>query len=213
MIKIVVAYDDNDSTLADYFEESYSNLLQSIQSAQETPTVVLKGLECTEINVNAAVTALNVNPFLFIGLSHGDETGNYLLTENNNYITPNNSENFINSFFYTTACNAGLGLRENLLQNGCKIFIGYTDNSKAPLNEDYNSLFIDCELYAIKQFMSSNSTIDELFNAMMNYTQTMIDRLFENDETIIEAMDLQRNKDSMILFGDGSLCKHDFEVS
>ncbi len=212
MIKIVVAYDDNDSALADYFEESYNNFLLSMQGANVTPTTVLRGLECNECNINNSVNPLKANPFLFVGLSHGDETGNYLLTENDAYISTNNSVNFINSFFYTTGCNAGLDLRVNLLLHGCKVFIGYTNNSKAPLNEVYNSLFIDCELYALKKFMSSDSTIDELFNEMMNYTQIKIDWLFDNNE-IVEAMDLQSNKDCMMIDGDGSLTRKHFQLN
>jgi hypothetical protein len=212
MIKIVVAYDDNDSALADYFEESYNNFSKSMQDANETPAKVLRGLECNEVNINTVINPLKTNPFLFVGLSHGDDTGNYLLTENDTYVSPNNSVNFTNSFFYTTACNAGLGLRACLLQHSCKIFIGYTNNSKAPMNEDYNSLFIDCELYALKQFMTSDNTINELFSEMMNYTQTKIDWLFDNNE-IIEAMDLQSNKDCMIIDGDGSLTRQHFQVN
>ena len=211
MIKIVVAYDDNDSALGDYFEESYNNLLQTIQAANETPTTILRGLECNEANVNNAVNPLKVNPFLFVGLSHGDD-GNCLLTENDTYVSPNNAVNFTNSFFYTTGCNSGLDLRQNLLQHGCKVFVGYTDNSKAPLNEDYNSMFIDCELYALKQFLSSNNTMDELFDEMLSYTQTQIDWLFANDE-IVEAMDLQSNLDCIKIFGDGSLRRQDFQLN
>jgi hypothetical protein len=180
-----------------------------MQAANVNPTTVLRGLQCNEANINNAVNPLKANPFLFVGLSHGDETGNYLLTENDAYVSRDNSVNFTNSFFYTTGCNAGLDLRECLMQHGCTVFIGYTNNSKAPLNEDYNSLFIDCELYALKLFISSDSTIDELFNEMLNYTQTKIDWLFDKDE-IVEAMDLQSNKDCMIIAGEGSLTRQHF---
>ena len=212
MIRIVVAYDDNDSALGDYFEESYNNFHRSMQAANATPTTVLRGLECDEVSINNAVNPLKADPFLFVGLSHGDDTGNYLLTENDAYVSPDNAVNFTNSFFYTTGCNAGLDLRANLLQKGCKVFIGYTNNSKAPLNEDYNSLFIDCELFALKQFLSSDRTINELFNEMMNFTQTKIDWLFENNE-IVEAMDLQSNKDCMIVDGNSSLTRLDFVLN
>lgn len=211
MIKIVVAYDDNDSALGDYFEASYDNFHQSMQAANETPTTVLRGLECNEVSINDAVNPLKADPFLFVGLSHGDDTGNYLLTENDAYVSPDNSLNFTNSFFYTTGCNAGLYLRANLLQRGCKVFIGYTNNSKAPLNEDYNSLFIDCELFALKQFLFSDRTINELFNEMMNFTQTKIDWLSDNNE-IVEAMDLQSNKDCMVIDGNSSLTRLDFTL-
>ncbi|MFZ4544720.1 MAG: hypothetical protein ACOYOA_11760 [Saprospiraceae bacterium] len=211
MIRIVVAYDDNDSELAEYFEESYDDFLQSMQLAQETATVVLRGLECTEQNVNTAVVPINSNPFLFVGLSHGDNTGTYLLTENDTYVSPTNAVNFSNSFFYTTGCKVGLVLRENLLHHGCKVFVGYIDNSKVPLNEFYNYLFIDCELFALKKFLNTDSSIGELYNEMLSHTQIQIDWLIAIDE-IVEAMDLQSNKDCLMLFGDSSVCRQDFQA-
>lgn len=211
MIKVVIAYDDNDSALGDYFEESYDNLCHAIHATGDNQTIVLRGLDCDEANINSAVVPLNINPFVFVGLSHGDITGTYLLTESDNYVSPDNAVNFPNSFFYTTGCNVGLVLREALLENNCKVFVGYTDYSKAPLNEDYNSMFIDCELFALKQFMSTNNTLHQLFSEMLDYTQTQIDYLFAHDE-IVEAMDLQSNKDCISIFGDGSLRKSDFQV-
>lgn len=212
MINTVVAYDDNDSTLGDYFNESFDNLRQVLDAANSAPVAILRGLQCNEINVNNAVNPFKANPFLFVGLSHGDETGKFLLTENDNYVTPDSAINFCNSFFYTTGCNAGLALRESLLHHGCNVFIGYVKNSKAPLNEDYNYLFIDCELHALKQFFFSNNTISELYEDMLTYTQEKIDWLFDNSE-IIEAMDLQSNKDCMALYGDGSLARNNFDLN
>ncbi len=94
MIKVVVAYDDNDSLLGDYFEESYNNFLQAMQIANETPSTVLRGLDCNKDNVNNAVKALNESLFVFVGLSHGDEDGFCLLTENDIYVSTKDAVNF-----------------------------------------------------------------------------------------------------------------------
>lgn len=211
MIKIVVAYDDNDSSLGDYFEESYSNLLQSIQSAQETPTVVLRGLECTEANVNAAVAVLNVNPFLFVGLSHGDEDGLCLLTDNDVFVTESNVMHFANSYFYTTACNVGSVLGKNLIANNCKCFIGCEWSSLATFDEFYD-VYIECENFAIGEFLNSTKTIQQTFDEMKLHFDAMIDK-YSIEGEILFAMELQNNKDCMIIIGDGSLCKHDFQVN
>jgi hypothetical protein len=56
MIKIVVAYDDNDSLLGDYFEESYNNFSSKRCMPQViTQTIVLRGLDCDEASINSAV--------------------------------------------------------------------------------------------------------------------------------------------------------------
>ncbi len=210
MIKIVVTYDDNDSTLADYFEESYNNILQSIESAQETPTVVLRGLDCTEANVNSAVLALNTNPFLFVALSHGDQNGICLLTDNDVFVSDNNAMNFGNSFFYTTACNVASVLRISLLANNCKCFVGCVWSSLATF-DDFYDVYIDCENFALREFLNTTKTIQQTFEEMMLRFDGMIDK-YSNDGEVLFAMELQNNKDCMALFGDGTLNKQDFQL-
>lgn len=212
MINIVVAYDDNDTDLGDYFHESYTNLLQCLQGVNVVPVAVLRGLDCNEDNINSAVTPLNGNRFLFVGLSHGDETGTYLLTENDNYVSPVNCINFCNSFFYTTGCNVGLNLRERLLHHGCHVFIGYSIESRAAYTDKFNSIFIDCELHALKNFLTSNRTISELFSEMLDYTQTQVDLLSDAGE-IIDAMHLLENKDGFVIHGNGSLTNPHFQLN
>lgn len=211
MIKIVVAYDDNDSALADYFEESYNNILQSIQSAQETPTVVLRGLDCTETNVNSAVVPLNPHPFLFVGLSHGNSEQLGIDSTGEIFVSNKNSFNFINSFFYTTACKVGKNLGGHLISNGCLVFVGYNDTSYAAFSEEHDQVFIDCELYIIKNFLNTNKSIEELFNDMLAYTEEQIDNLTTKGD-IVDAMLLQYNKNCIILLGDGKLTKNSFQT-
>ncbi|MFN8278339.1 MAG: hypothetical protein U0T84_12725 [Chitinophagales bacterium] len=211
MIKIVVAYDDNDSALADYFEESYKNILQSIQSTQETQTVVLRGLDCTEANVNSAVVPLNANPFLFIGFSHGDELGLCLLTDNDVFVSENNAMNFGNSFFYTTACNVASRLGITLLANNCRCFIGCEWSSLATF-DDFYDVYIDCENFALREFLNTTKTIQQTFDEMMLRFDGMIDK-YSNDGEVLFAMELQNNKDCMILLGDGSFRKQDFHLN
>ena len=98
MIKIVVAYDDNDSALADYFEESYNTFLQNMQAANVTATAILRGLQCNEVNINNAVIPLNENAFLFIGLSHGNEDCLGVDSTGEIFVSISNSQNFKNSF-------------------------------------------------------------------------------------------------------------------
>lgn len=209
MINIVVAYDDNDPELSEYFEKTYTNFIQIVAAANETVNSALRGLDCTELNVNNAVIPLNAGPFLFAGFSHGDSTGYFLLTGNDHYVSANNSVNFSNCLFYSTGCHIGLNLAPDLINRGCRAFIGYADSSYAPQNETYDELFIECELFALNQFLATTRPLNELFNDMLNHTQIQIDWLSQNNE-ILEAMDLQSNKDCMILLGNGALTKSDF---
>jgi hypothetical protein len=213
MIKIVIAYDDNDIDLGDYFEESFRYLVKNIEAANETPTSVIRGLDCTEDNINNAIAPVNANPFLFVGISHGDITGRFLLTSNDTYVSSDNALNFCNSFFYSTGCNIGQDLGLDLINNHCKVFIGYDGPSYAPLDEQYNLLFIECELYALIKFLINNEPIIKLYTEMLSVTQDKIDWLTDQNE-IIEAMNLQDNKDCMILLGDEAkvLTKNDFDI-
>jgi hypothetical protein len=212
MIKIVVAYDDNDTELGDFFRCSYENILQSIQSANESLSVVLRGLDCTEANINTAVVPLNLNPFVFVGLSHGDEDGICLLTENGVFVSENNESNFINSFFYSTACNVARYLGKNLVDNnGCKCFIGCELSSLVTFDE-FHDVYLECENYAIREFLNSTKTIQQAFDEMMLLFDDRIDE-YTNAGEILFASELLNNKDCMTLLGNGSLSILDFQLS
>ncbi len=205
MINLIIAYDDNDSELGDYFEESFSSVKSALSDINDIDLKEIRGLECNEINILAACKS--ENPFIFVGLSHGNES--QLITENEAYVKAENVFHFRNSFFYSTACRTASKLGISLIDNGCSCYVGYNKDSWASTEEFY-SVFIECENYCLSEFIISDKPIKDVFDEMLDFFDSKIDLLTQQNE-IFAAIDLQNNKDNLVLFGNESLRITDFK--
>ena len=146
MISAIIAYDDIDFEIGDYFNRSYLHL----DELRNQTTISITGIDggnCSQNNINDLIPSFNHSPFVFVGLSHGTDDG-LSLRGIDYYIQQNNANLFLNSFFYSTACHIGRCLGDILISHNCKCFIGYMDKSEVPLVSDYEDLFIECELHA-----------------------------------------------------------------
>ena len=210
MINTIIAYDNIDNHIGDYFNKSYLHIEDLKNQSNVT---AIDGNGCQETNINDTIPKFNQNPFVFVGLSHGTDDG-LSLRGVDYYVNENNANLFSSSFFYSTACHIGRNLSTTLVSHGCKCFIGYTDVSEAPLIEENEDLFIECELHALKNFFSTTKSIQVLFDEMIEFTDTKIIELANGSE-ILEAMALIRNRDCMVLIGEEPnklLTRSDFDV-
>jgi len=211
MINVVLAYDDNDDELADYFTESYNNINGIITTLNFISSIPIRGLDCTESNLITITNGLNDNPFIFIGLSHGREEGDCLLTINETFVSHNNIKHFQNSFFYSTACDAAKILGPTLLTENCFCFIGCNDASWVSY-EDFHPVYIACENFAICRFLQKDITIQQSFEDMKAYFDDQIQDMYQKNEILV-AIELENNRDMMVLIGDGSLTRKHFHKS
>lgn len=212
MINTIVAYDDIDGRLGNYFNKSYLHL-DELKVQPNISITGISGSNCLENNINVVMPPLNQKNFVFVGLSHGAEDGLSLMGVDN-YVNVNNANLFLNSFFYSTACHIGKELGKILLGHGCKCFIGYTDVSEAPLNEEHENLFIECELHALRNFYLTTNSIKVLYDEMIAFTDEKFIELASGND-ILDAMALVRNRDCMTIVGNDAnklLTRLDFDV-
>lgn len=205
MINIIIPYDNEDYELGEYFEHSYHNIVNYISTDRSLSIIPIVGLDCVEDNINNIVATVNNKNFIFIGLSHGNERE---LLANETFVSTANAHAFVNSFFYTTACCTAQQLSSILLSHNCICYIGCDNNSYATYEEFY-STYSDCENYCIKEFLSTDKSIDITFLEMQLYFDTEINKLFDKNEVLV-AMELQQNKDCMVKFGNSNLTRKDF---
>jgi hypothetical protein len=208
MINLLVAYDDNDGDLGDYFEQSHEIVSRLTSTLPAINHTAIRGLDCSFEAINLATRAVNDNLFIFAAATHGDSDC-LVNSQSDVFIDRTIAGAFRNSFFYSTACCAGSILGPELLQNGCLSFIGYDDISTAPSDENYNALFINCEFYALFQFLSTTNSVQQVYSDMLVEFENQIDLLFESDE-IITGIELQKNYYCLILLGNGQLTQNDF---
>ncbi len=198
MINTIITYDHNDTALGSYFNTSFL-YIDNLKDKSSISITAINGDNCLESNINNIISPFNPSNFVFVGLSHGSEDGLSLIADDD-YVSERNANLFINSFFYSTACHIGRNLSNQLLNSGCKCFIGYTNVSKAPISGKYVDLFIECELHALKNFFLTSKSIDVLFNEMISFTDDKIIDL-ANSGDIVEAMALIANRDYMVCLG------------
>lgn len=213
MINTVVAYDNNDSILGNYFHSSFL-YIDDLKNHSNTSITGIDSSGCLELNINQIIPTFNEQNFVFVGFSHGSDDGKCLTCEDD-YISENNSSLFKNSFFYSTACHIGKDLGNILSDNGCKCFIGYTTEAKAPNSGAYVDLFIECEAHALKNFFLTTKSIALLFEEMKLFIDIKFLEVAKGPD-VIEAMALLDNKNSMVLICKNEIHKNltslDFDV-
>jgi len=209
MINILIAFDDNDPELGDYFEISFNDLNKGLSNTVGVIVQSIRGLNCTEEFVLNLINSFDENSFGFVGLSHGNES--QLLTDNDVYVDADNLSHFKETLFYSTACSSAIELEAELVKNGCYSYVGFNKDSSATF-EDFYDIYTECENYCLKEFLNSDNTIKQSFDNMLAYFDEQIIRLLEqHDDEILVAMELIGNKDSFVLLGNEELKKSDLE--
>lgn len=203
MINKVIVYDDNDFELGDYFETSYLDISNNVSLLDYVITNSVDGMTCSINYVNNLMTSFNQNPSVFVGLSHGNED-EMVMNNCGAYVNSTNAHNFVNSLVFSATCRSAINLGPLLLLNGCNSFIGFIDDALATYEEFYH-LYSACENYCIKEFLNTEKSLQTTFDEMMDYFDNQINLLFEgSDDEVLVAMELQSNKDNLVLIGNNS---------
>jgi len=206
MIRAVIAYDDNDNTLGEYFDASHSDLISELNVINTVTRSSIRGLDCTEMYLSSTIQPFNGNRFIFIGLCHGNTNQ---LVSHQVFVSQNNAAIFSNSFFYTCACSTGKKLGKLLITQGCLAFIGYSKTIH--IIEDYAEVFFRCQNFGIKSFLTNDETILISYKKMVDYYNSEIDRLvIGTTDDVIAASTLVNNLGALIHIGNGDLTRNDF---
>ncbi len=199
MPKIIVVYDDLDPHIGSNTLLCYTHLQKSINVSHHT-IVPFDGANCNCTSIQQAIIDLQEVPFVFIAYSHGSQDclSSYSHGE---YVNVSNSYYFSASLFYTNACLSALSLKEMLLAQNCRVFIGYNDEVKVPDQDDLEELFVECENHAITLFLNTNLNIGECFGRMKDMYDAICDKLVDQGE-IAWASKLALNRSCLVIDGD-----------
>jgi hypothetical protein len=207
MIKFIVAYDDKDAILGTYFEDCKNDIVHLLKEHGYAYHEI-SNRSCNSTYIDIVIPTINSNPFIFIAYTHGVDDG--LICNEGAFISIDNCYHFCNSLFYSNACLIGKRLAQELINKGCKVFIGFKEESKVLYENDiYRKTFIECDNYALKMFITSDTTIGQSFEAMINYYTNKIDRALELREDTLYISVLRENRDALICLGNTNLKKED----
>lgn len=212
MINIVIAFDNQNAILGQYFEECKKDITDLLdeQNHLVKSCSLVPSSRCNVAYIDLVIPNLNSNPFIFIAYAHGVD--NELRCNGSPFVTMDNCHHFVNSLFYSTACLIGEKLAPELINNGCKVFIGFKEESEVFENTLFRQTFIECDNYALKMFMTTDNSIGQSFNAMKDHYTNKIDRSVEFGEDPLFIGSLTANREALVCFGDKNLKKEDFFV-
>ncbi|MES2574067.1 MAG: hypothetical protein V4572_03915 [Bacteroidota bacterium] len=204
MINKIIVYDDNDFELGDYFETSYQDITKNVSLLNYVTTNSVDSLTCNINHISDLLIAFNQSPSIFVGLSHGNED-EMVMNNCGAYVNSTNAHNFSNSLVFSATCRSAKNLGPLLLEKGCNSFIGFIDDALATYDDFYH-LYTACENYCIKEFLNTEKSLQTTYDEMMDYFDNQINLLFESgSDEILVAMELQSNKDCLVLLGDQSV--------
>jgi hypothetical protein len=212
MINIVIAFDNQNTVLGQYFEDCQTDIRMVLDEQTQlviSSTIVPSG-SCNEAYLDQVIPQLNSYPFVFIAYTHGIENG--LRCNGSTFISKHNCIHFKNSLFYSTACLIGRELGPELINKGCRTFVGFNEESVVFDNATFRDIFLKCDNYALKLFMISDKTIGQSFEAMKQYYTSQIDRLMELGEDPVFIGSLTANREALICIGDMYLKKEDMNI-
>jgi hypothetical protein len=206
MINVLIAFDNLDNNLGDYFEQSKSQSSEVIAEViQDYNCLEVPSTRCNVAYLDLILPQFNQSPFIFVNYSHGTSTT--ITCSNSIYISNDNVYLFSNAFAYIMSCEVAAELGPHFIANHALAFIGFNKETYA-LRGSYQNLSITCDNYALLLFLNGNILRDAFAAMKANYT-IKADHLEEMGEPL-KAADLLECRDSLVFLGNGNLTIKDF---
>jgi hypothetical protein len=205
MVKIILAVDEADTSLGDFF--SYcADKLKQIFLDNAIVTEFTSDKIKNDILINILVEQIKDN-FIFIALTHGSDSDlscdgslPYIATKANVSILKN-------SLSFCFSCDAGKLLGKEIVACGGKCFIGHNDTV-------YASKYVWKELFSRpiicfwERFILGETVFSCINAKKLEYTR-LIDEIYETD--FFHAAYLRNNRDSLVIYGNRDYCIKNFD--
>ncbi len=208
MINVIVAYDHLDLVLGQYFNNAYLNIHHEISL---NPLINMHSFDsdtCHLDNISGQIATFNESPFIFIALSHGKEDSLIIKNGSYEYVSIDTAYFFASSLFYSISCDSGKILGKKLIEQNCSAFIGYTH--KIELFSALENVYMDCENYAIKQFLQTDQDIYTCFEEMILFYKNAEKKL-KKQGLVFASIQLGSNRRSLSFEGNKNLVQSDFK--
>jgi hypothetical protein len=207
-LKVIIAYDNQDAILGDYFTACKDDILGFLKEQQTEGfpleiVVILDSSKCNAAYIDLKLAAYQNQPLLFIAYSHG--LIHSLLCNHQAYLDKDNLKLLFHSFLYTNACSSASGLGTMFQdQQGC--FIGFDKEVKAFKESEMRKISINCDNCGIKHSIGKPETpISETYKAMKNYYSNQIDKLDDIGGDFLLMEELRNSRDALKLYGNKNL--------
>ncbi len=196
MINTILAIDEQDEVLGDFYTECLQDL-ENIENENITTTYI-KSNALNEATISLRVPANG--KVAFLAYSHGSET-ELLASGVTPYISETiNTKLFKESFFYTCSCSTGKKLGQSLIDNECSSYIGYKEKFEV---WNYNRKpFVECANHGYRLFIQGEN-VESIIGKMKEKYDEHISN-YNND--FFGAAYLLANRNVLVALGDLTHC-------
>lgn len=210
MLKIIIAFDDQDEDLGEYFTACKTNIVEFLEEQQVNgfPLEIVEVIDsrrCNPVYIDLKLDALRNQPLLFIAYSHGLPQA--LRCKGESYIHSSNVHLLFNACLHTNACSSAKELGLSFVDKE-GIFIGFDKPVDALVSDinDAKQVSIDCDNYGIKySIVMREKTILETYQAMINFYDEKIGKL-----DFFNASFLNDTKKALKIYGNENLNMKDY---
>ena len=204
----IILADDSDSDLFVMLKDATLLLLDDFACTQTNIEVASNAYMSDAVSkhtLSEKLSVVNNDSFLCFWYGHGkydcfkigDEQ--IVTTTENHYI-------FTNAMIYTFSCLNGGELADTLISNYTKAFVGYSDSAYCPCGID--DVTCRVAMTFLSSLLGGKSIIDSVEDLKSAYEDTM----FEDGLDPFQAESFQRNRDNIVLKGNGTLTIKDFII-
>lgn len=210
MIRILIASDDEDVKLGNYFKLCKKDMLAvfdaEIKDGKLLEVNNIPSQNCNNAYLTIKFAELKEIPFLWISFSHGNEKS---IKFNGSALIDAGDDNslFTNTFFYTNSCLSGKYLGPDLIKQKCKVFIGY-DNSVIAFKNDNQDISLKCDTIGITSFLTSDFSAYQAFEQIRQYYTQQANKLFDFGDPLSSGL-LINAREALVFHGERNLKKED----
>ena len=175
MSKIIIACDESDHRLGDYFHRTNQYLMSFLEDYNFAFRNI-NSQNCHQAHIDNILENIK-KPLVFVSFSHGNS--NSLRCNGVAYLATDNIASLHTSFVYAMSCSAAAELGATFTeQKG--VFIGFNKEIDAVISGDHVQKCIECDNSGIIfAFSNPDGTLKDAYKAMKKYYTNIIDKLYD----------------------------------
>jgi hypothetical protein len=209
MLKIIIAFDNQDEDLGDYFTACKVDIVDFLEEQQINgfPLEIVEIMDsrlCNPVYIEIKLEEYQNQPLLFIAYSHGLP---HALSCKGSYIDSSNVHLLFNACLHTNACSSAKVLGRYFIEKE-GIFLGFDEPVDALIDDTNGAkqISINCDNYGIKySIIMRDKTIVETYHAMINYYEENIRKL-----DYFNASLLTETKKALKIYGNKEITMNQF---
>ena len=189
MANVLIAYDNMPGVeLHDFFECCSDDIRQICVDTKHHYTPLTP-----PFLIDEEILALIISHDICYIAAHGDTDG--IVNDKNDYIISTNTPNynFKGKILYTVCCSTGQNLKDNLLQVGVRLFVGYDDNL---IIGEHKDVFVDCVNSGIESILDGNKFAIAKEQMLSEYDYAI------SRATLMDKLLLLHNREHLVFEGD-----------